>query len=133
MRFDAIKFTKSLLFSLSHLFKKLSPSSFRKVAIVLLSYASSSLLISSKNPFMVAFHSGVGMRRAFLLSLCLGGVLLCAFRFARIRKHYQEKYPVVIAEIVVGYSFTITFIIEIITTILPGLFYLQILNIYVTI
>ncbi|MBV5283919.1 MAG: hypothetical protein JZU53_15970 [Paludibacter sp.] len=50
--------------------------------------------------------------------------------FWYLRKHYQEKYSVIIAEIIVGYSFTVTFIIEIITTILPGLFYLQILNIY---
>lgn len=86
--------------------------------------------------FKSLYSSNKSIETGFINSIITTVTLFGAYFVSKavcfwyLRKHYQEKYPVVIAEIVVGYSFTITFIIEIITTILPGLFYLQILNIY---
>ncbi len=86
--------------------------------------------------FKSLYSTNKSIETGFINSIICAVSLLGAYFLSKavcfwyLRKHYQEKYSVVISEIIVGYSFTITFILEIITTILPDLFYLQILNIY---
>lgn len=47
-----------------------------------------------------------------------------------INKHHSDKYNDVIVEKLISYSFSVVFAIKLITTIIPSLFFLQILNVY---
>lgn len=62
----------------------------------------------------------------------LGGYFLsnkiCFWYLSRL---HIENLKIISSEKIVSYSFTIIFVLKIITTILPGLFFLQILSVYV--
>jgi len=62
----------------------------------------------------------------------LGGYFLSnKICFWYLRKNHETIQSAVICEKVVGYSFTTVFLLDIVTTILPSLFFLQILNVYI--
>ncbi|NDP22661.1 MAG: hypothetical protein GZ091_16510 [Paludibacter sp.] len=62
----------------------------------------------------------------------LGGYFLSnKICFWYLRKNHKAGISAVICEKVVGYSFTTIFLLNIVTTILPSLFFLHILNVYI--
>jgi hypothetical protein len=65
-----------------------------------------------------------------IISLVGGYFLSNSVCFWYLRKHQPEQYTLVDCEKIVSYSFTTIFILEIITTVFPSLFFLQILSIY---
>jgi ABC-type multidrug transport system permease subunit len=65
-----------------------------------------------------------------ILSFIGGYFLSNAICFWYLRKQYHEKYSALACEKIVCFSFTAIFILKVITTVLPSLFFLQILSIY---
>lgn len=74
----------------------------------------------------------IGIINAIITTVSLvGGYFLSnTICFWYLRKQYPEKYSAIDCEKIVSYSFITFFIIKIITTIFPSLFFIQILNIY---
>src|SRR5665647_1415191 len=74
----------------------------------------------------------VGIINAIITALSLiGGYFLSnAICFWYLRKHQPDTYSAIDCEKIVSFSFTTIFALKIIITIFPGLFFLQILNIY---
>jgi len=52
------------------------------------------------------------------------------FTISFLHRNYPEKYNNMLIEKMIAYSFSVVFPIKIVTTIIPSLFFLQILNIY---
>lgn len=73
-----------------------------------------------------------GMINAIISTVSLiGGYFLSnTICFWYLRKQEQEKFTALDCERIVSYSFSAFFLLKIVTTILPSLFFLQILNIY---
>lgn len=65
-----------------------------------------------------------------LISLVGGYFLSNSICFWYLRKHQPEQHTYIDSERIVSYSFTTIFILKIITTVFPSLFFLQILSIY---
>jgi len=73
-----------------------------------------------------------GLINAIISSVSLfGGYFLSnTICFWYLRKQQPEKYTALDCERIVSYSFSAVFLLKIVTTVLPSLFFLQILNIY---
>jgi len=74
----------------------------------------------------------VGLFNAIITAVSfIGGyffsITIC---FWYLRNQHPEKIDAIACEKVVSFSFTTIFVLKVITTILPGMFFLQILNIY---
>lgn len=83
------------------------------------------------------YASGKGLETGILNGIITGVSLLGGYYLSNkiclwyLRKQLPEQSSGLACETIVSYSFTTVFVLKIITTVLPSLFFLQILNVYI--